>query len=107
MGSIPSETQLSSAEKMKLITQNLEEVLGEDRIAEVLKTRDLKIYWGTATTGKPHVAYFLPMIKIGDFLKAGCEVSKHFCCNEFSCHYLFLNNRSLSCLPIYMPTLIT
>jgi len=75
MGSIPSETQLSSAEKMKLITQNLEEVLGEDRIAEVLKTRDLKIYWGTATTGKPHVAYFLPMIKIGDFLKAGCEVT--------------------------------
>lgn len=42
---------------------------------EVLKERDLKIYWGTATTGKPHVAYFVPMSKIADFLKAGCEVT--------------------------------
>jgi len=75
MGTLLSESQLSPTEKMKLITKNLEEVLGEDRIAEVLKQRDLKIYWGTATTGKPHVAYFLPMIKIGDFLKAGCEVT--------------------------------
>ena len=83
MGTLLTESQLSPAEKMKLITKNLEEVLGEDRIAEVLKQRDLKVYWGTATTGKPHVAYFLPMIKIGDFLKAGCEVGKHYKFNEF------------------------
>jgi len=75
MGTLINESQLSPSDKMKLITKNLEEVLGEDRISEVLKTRDLKIYWGTATTGKPHVAYFLPMMKIGDFLKAGCEVT--------------------------------
>ncbi|CAB1350465.1 unnamed protein product [Coregonus sp. 'balchen'] len=37
--------------------------------------RELKVYWGTATTGKPHVAYFVPMSKIADFLKAGCEVT--------------------------------
>ncbi len=36
--------------------------------------RALKIYWGTATTGKPHIAYFVPMAKIADFLRAGCEV---------------------------------
>lgn len=41
---------------------------------ETLKERDLKVYWGTATTGKPHIAYFVPMSKIADFLKAGCEV---------------------------------
>lgn len=41
---------------------------------EILKERELKVYWGTATTGKPHVAYFVPMSKIADFLKAGCEV---------------------------------
>lgn len=40
-----------------------------------MKERDLKIYWGTATTGKPHIAYFVPMSKISDFLKAGCEVT--------------------------------
>ena len=51
-----------------------QETIGGDRIKAVLKERDLKIYWGTATTGKPHVAYFVPMSKIADFLQAGCEV---------------------------------
>lgn len=66
---------MSSAEKKALIVRNLQEYLGEDRIDEVLKTRDLKIYWGTATTGKPHIAYFVPMSKLADFLNAGCEVT--------------------------------
>ncbi|XP_041273613.1 tyrosine--tRNA ligase, cytoplasmic isoform X1 [Onychostruthus taczanowskii] len=62
-------------EKYQLITRNLQEVLGEDKLLSILKERELKIYWGTATTGKPHVAYFVPMSKIADFLKAGCEVT--------------------------------
>merc|ERR1711862_576210 len=66
---------MSAADKKALITRNLQETLGEDRIDEILKTRDLKIYWGTATTGKPHIAYFVPMSKIADFLSAGCEVT--------------------------------
>ncbi|KAH7981981.1 hypothetical protein HPB52_002493 [Rhipicephalus sanguineus] len=61
--------------KVNLVTRNLQEVLGEARMNEIMKERDLKIYWGTATTGKPHVAYFVPMSKIADFLKAGCEVT--------------------------------
>uniref|UniRef100_A0A8C1SBA6 Tyrosine--tRNA ligase n=1 Tax=Cyprinus carpio TaxID=7962 RepID=A0A8C1SBA6_CYPCA len=67
--------QQSPEEKFKLITRNLQEVLGEERLKEILKERELKVYWGTATTGKPHVAYFVPMSKIADFLKAGCEVT--------------------------------
>jgi tyrosyl-tRNA synthetase len=66
---------LTLAERKALITRNLQETLGEDRIEEVLKTRDLKVYWGTATTGKPHIAYFVAMSKIADFLSAGCEVT--------------------------------
>lgn len=62
-------------EKKQLISRNLQEVLGDERLTEILKQRDLKIYWGTATTGRPHVAYFVPMSKIADFLKAGCEVT--------------------------------
>ncbi|NWU98657.1 SYYC protein, partial [Upupa epops] len=62
-------------EKYHLITRNLQEVLGEEKLMAILKERELKIYWGTATTGKPHVAYFVPMSKIADFLKAGCEVT--------------------------------
>ncbi len=53
----------------------MQEVLGDDLIDEVMAKRDLKVYWGTATTGKPHIAYFVPMSKIADFLNAGCEVT--------------------------------
>ena len=53
----------------------VQEVIGDDKLRAILRERDLRIYWGTATTGKPHVAYFVPMSKIADFLKAGCEVS--------------------------------
>ena len=52
-----------------------QEVLGDDRLKEILKTRSISIYWGTATTGRPHVAYYVGVTKISDFLKAGCEVS--------------------------------
>jgi len=70
-----SVSTMTPAEKKELMKRNLQETLGEDRIDEILKTRDLKIYWGTATTGKPHIAYFVPMSKIADFLNAGCEVT--------------------------------
>ena len=66
---------MSVSDKKALIKRNLQEVLGDDRIDEVLASRDLKIYWGTATTGKPHIAYFVAMSKIADFLNAGCEVT--------------------------------
>lgn len=66
---------LTPAEKKHLITRNLQEVLGEDRLDELLKDRSISIYWGTATTGKPHVAYYVGVTKISDFLRAGCEVT--------------------------------
>ena len=62
--SVSSGTNLNPDEKKELMKRNLQEVLGEDRIDEILKIRDLKIYWGTATTGRPHIAYFVPMSKV-------------------------------------------
>jgi tyrosyl-tRNA synthetase len=70
---------LTVDEKIHLITRNLAEVMGGDKVIanlrEILEKRDLKVYWGTATTGQPHIAYFVPMSKIADFLSAGCEVT--------------------------------
>jgi len=71
-------SNMTAKEKKELMMRNLQETLGEDRIDEILKTRDLKVYWGTATTGKPHIAYFVPMSKISDMLRAGCEVTVLF-----------------------------
>ena len=44
--------ELSVDEKYNLISRNLEEVVGENEIKAVLAERSVKIYWGTATTGK-------------------------------------------------------
>lgn len=66
---------LSVEEKINLVTRNLQEVEGEDVLKKIMAVRPLKIYWGTATTGKPHIGYFVPLLKIRDFLKAGCEVT--------------------------------
>jgi len=73
------DTQSFSADdKYQLITQNLEEVLGSDDLKKILTERDLRVYWGTATTGRPHIGYFVPMVKIAHFLQAGCEVTIPF-----------------------------
>lgn len=65
---------MSSDGKFSLIARNLQEIIEEDRLKAILRERNLKIYWGTATTGKPHIAYFLPIMKIRDFVLAECEV---------------------------------
>ncbi|MBI5148639.1 tyrosine--tRNA ligase [Candidatus Pacearchaeota archaeon] len=59
-------------EKLKLIKRNTAEIIGEEELSNLLKTKKKPvIYWGTAPTGKPHIGYFLPALKVADFLKAG------------------------------------
>ncbi|KAG1084333.1 hypothetical protein G6F42_021829 [Rhizopus arrhizus] len=66
---------LTPEQKYDLITRNLQEVLGADEMKKILAERDLKMYWGTAPTGRPHIGYFVPMTKIADFLSAGVEMT--------------------------------
>ncbi|KKA29699.1 hypothetical protein TD95_004465 [Thielaviopsis punctulata] len=65
---------MTADEKYALITANLQEVISGDIIKKILPERDIKIYWGTATTGRPHAAYLVPAIKVAQFLQAGCTV---------------------------------
>lgn len=67
---------MNAKERIELITGGLQEVLKGNILEEVIERegRSLKIYWGTAPTGKPHCGYFVPMVKIAHFLQAGCEV---------------------------------
>lgn len=60
--------------KLNLIKRNLQEIIGEKELPKILKKKEASVYWGTMPTGSPHVAYFLPLIKIRDFLKAGLKV---------------------------------
>jgi tyrosyl-tRNA synthetase len=61
--------------KFELITRDLQEVTGEEKLKEILKKRDLKVYLGTAPTGRPHLGYFVWVYKIADMLEAGCHVT--------------------------------
>jgi tyrosyl-tRNA synthetase len=63
-------------EAFGVITRDLHSWIDAPAIAKVLDgDKPLRIYWGTATTGRPHLGYFVPIIKLGDFLKAGCHVT--------------------------------
>jgi tyrosyl-tRNA synthetase len=65
---------MDTQQKFNLITQGLQEVINGNILMKILQKRDLKVYFGTACTGKPHVGYLLSFIKIAHLLKAGCEV---------------------------------
>lgn len=62
--------------KHETIFKGLKEVLNKKLVEKILddEKRELKIYWGTSPTGKPHLGYFVPLLKLGAFLKAGCNV---------------------------------
>jgi len=63
-------------DRFDLITRGLQEVLGGETIKTILaEGRTPKCYWGTAPTGRPHIGYFVPLMKIADFLRADVEVT--------------------------------
>ncbi|OGJ12776.1 tyrosine--tRNA ligase [Candidatus Pacearchaeota archaeon RBG_19FT_COMBO_34_9] len=66
---------MNSEEKFELIKRNTEEIITEKELKDLLeKKKKPVIYWGTAPTGRPSIAYLLPALKIADFLKAGFHV---------------------------------
>lgn len=66
-------------ESLELILDNLAEVIGRKELEEKVRSGiPLKVYWGTAPTGKPHLGYLIPMIKIAQLVKAGCDLTIMF-----------------------------
>lgn len=63
-----------SSEISELISRNLSEITNIDIIEKIIKVRPLKVYWGTAPTGELHMGYLVPLLKIADFLEAGCKI---------------------------------
>lgn len=61
-------------DKLDLIKRNLFEIIEEKELGEAVKKKDFFLYWGTMPTGSVSFAYFFPMLKIADFLKAGVKV---------------------------------
>ncbi|MBW2973304.1 tyrosine--tRNA ligase [Candidatus Woesearchaeota archaeon] len=66
---------MNAEEKLELIKRNTQEIVTEKELKELLKKKKKPaVYLGTAVTGKPHIGYFLPVIKLADFLRAGFKV---------------------------------
>src|SRR3989344_7847877 len=67
--------QSSFEQRYALVTRNIQEILGEKELKELVQSdQEISIYWGTMPTGSISIAYFFPMLKIADFLKAGFKV---------------------------------
>ena len=67
--------ELNTEQRTALICKNLSEICGGDVLCKIVASRPLNLYWGTAPTGRIHLGYFVPMLKIADFLKAECNVT--------------------------------
>ncbi|KAL1874358.1 hypothetical protein VTK73DRAFT_441 [Phialemonium thermophilum] len=67
---------VEASERLALIRENLAEILNPEIIEKIIADGGHpKIYWGTATTGRPHCGYFVPAMKIAQLLAAGCDVT--------------------------------
>ncbi|KAI0517523.1 tyrosyl-tRNA synthetase [Xylaria bambusicola] len=65
----------STEERLALIKENLAEFLNPEIIeAAINEGRNPRIYWGTATTGRPHAGYLVPGVKIAQYVAAGCDM---------------------------------
>jgi tyrosyl-tRNA synthetase len=62
-------------QRFNLIKRNTEEILTDEELMELLKTKkEPVLYIGYATTGRPHIGYLIPATKIKDFVEAGIYV---------------------------------
>jgi tyrosyl-tRNA synthetase len=60
--------------KFDEITEDIDEIIGEEYIKEILERRNLKIYWGTTPSSLLHIFHIIPLLQIKKFIKCGCEV---------------------------------
>ena len=61
--------------RFDLIKRNTVEIVDESELKKLLaEKKQPAVYLGTAITGRPHVGYFLWVLKLADFLRAGFKV---------------------------------
>src|SRR3989344_8632022 len=62
--------------RFELVKRNTQEIVAEKELLDLLrKEKNPHVYLGTAITGRPHIAYFLWVLKLSYFLRAGFKVT--------------------------------
>lgn len=66
---------MTPQEKLKLLKRNTQEIVTEEELLDLLKKKKQPVvYLGWSITGRPHIGYYVPVLKLADFLKAGFKV---------------------------------
>ncbi|HLD79148.1 MAG TPA: tyrosine--tRNA ligase [Candidatus Nanoarchaeia archaeon] len=66
---------MNPEQKLALIKRNTQEIVTEAELLDLLKKKKQPVvYLGTAITGRPHIGYYVWVLKMADFLKAGFKV---------------------------------
>jgi len=66
---------MSIDEKLELIRRNTEEIVTEEELKKLLKEKKTPVvYLGWSITGRTHLGYYVPVVKLADFLNAGFKV---------------------------------
>lgn len=61
--------------RLNLVKRNTQEIVTEKELSTLLKTKKQPVvHFGTAITGKPHIAYYVWVLKLADFMRAGFKV---------------------------------
>jgi len=61
--------------RFELVKRNTVEIVTEKELKDLMKKKkNPSVYLGISITGSPHIAYFLFILKLADFLKAGFKV---------------------------------
>ncbi|MBS3139477.1 tyrosine--tRNA ligase [Candidatus Woesearchaeota archaeon] len=62
-------------QRFQLIKRNTQEIVTEGELKNLLKQKKKpSVYLGWSITGRPHIGYYVPVLKLADFLKAGFKV---------------------------------
>lgn len=66
---------MNTDERLALIMRNCQEIVTEEELRKLLEEKkEPVVYLGTAVTGRPHIGYFVWVLKLADFIKAGFKV---------------------------------
>lgn len=66
---------MTPEQRLVLLKRNTQEIVTEEELLQLLKSKKKpSVYLGTAITGRPHLGYFVWVLKMADFLRAGFTV---------------------------------
>ncbi len=66
---------MTPKQKLELIQRNTQEIVTREELLKLIKGKKQPVvYLGWSITGRPHIAYYVPVLKLADFLKAGFKV---------------------------------